>query len=208
MAQRTPVVFALEGETAVLQPEVSRELAIGEALDRHAICEGVRLERVYAVRQLDLRRVRRRPKWRIPALAAGFCRKAELRCQMHVVLEVAEAVSRPELARRRLPAQAAAVPHVTRVVRLDGAELAEVVRDADVVHDAWQHLAGHPDAGGEASAKKLLGHLPVGARPEGPGALHGPRGQVRRQSDAEGEGFVDTVLQVAEEQRLLRRRQR
>ena len=71
-----------------------------------------------------------------------------------------------------------------------------------------QHLARDEDAGRETAAEEFLRHLAVGRGPEWPRALHRSRREVRRDANAEHERGRREVLQIAEDQRLLRRRQR
>src|SRR6185503_6993138 len=144
----------LEREAAVLRSRIHGELLVGQAFHGHGGRERARLERIDAVRQLDLRVVRRLVERSVAALTAFPARHAELSGQPLVVLEVAESVARTELARGRLPAERRTVHHVARVVGLDDAELTDVVIDGDRVVESRQQLTSDPEARREAATEE------------------------------------------------------
>ena len=124
-----------------------------------------------------------------------------------MVLEIAKAAARTELPGRGLSPDARAVCHVAIVVPRRVSELADAPVDRRGVVEAPE-LPRDPEAGGEPAPQRLLRHLPIAARPEWPRALKRPVREVGRDADPKRHLFGHQVAKVAEQQRLLRRRQR
>src|SRR4051794_33336664 len=99
-------------------------------------------------------------------------REAELGGQPLVVFKVAQTTAGTELPGGGPPDDAGAIGHVPRIVGSRGAELADVGIHGGRIPEALERTPGDKEAGREASAEEVLGHLPVAGAPERPGALH------------------------------------
>ena len=164
VGEPAPVVLALEREAAILEARVDGDHVVVELLDGHPSASAPVSNGLTPSESLIC-----------VALGGSVVARSGLRgcgrprCRSAwpplVVLEVAEAAARAELAGGRHPAHARAVGQVARVVGRGHAELAEVGVDRGRVVEPRR--AARPvtkNAGREAAAEEVLRHLPV-ARP-------------------------------------------